>query len=61
MIRREMKPVVHRATNHADALAWDIHQHVSMSPAERQAVARTLKRRAFPADAKDVRECHRDK
>ncbi|MFN0182125.1 MAG: hypothetical protein ACKVZ0_25250 [Gemmatimonadales bacterium] len=55
-----MKPIVHRATNHADARAWDIEQHVSMSPEERQAVARTLKRRAFPTGAKDVRECHRD-
>jgi hypothetical protein len=54
-----MNPVVHRAANHAEALAWDIEQHVSMSPEERQAVARTLKRRAFAADAKDVRACHR--
>lgn len=60
MRRRTIEPVVHRANSHAEARDWDIEQHVSMTPEQRQAVARTLKRRAFPADVKDVRAWHRD-
>lgn len=56
---REIKPIVHRSMSHAEARDWDIEQHVSMTPEERQAVARVLKRRAFPLDSKDVRACHR--
>jgi hypothetical protein len=59
MRRPKMPPIVHRASNHEEARAWDIGQHVAMTPEQRQAVARTLKQRAFPADAKDVRACHR--
>lgn len=54
-----MKRVVHIARNHQEAHRWDIEQHVSMTPQERLQVARTLKDRAYPSDAKDVRECHR--
>ncbi len=50
--------VVHRASNHAEARAWDIEQHVSMTPEERLRAARVLKDRAYPRDSKDVRECH---
>ena len=53
-----MERVVHRASNHAEARAWDIEQHVSMTPEERLRAARVLKDRAYPQDSKDVRECH---
>ncbi len=53
-----MERVVHRASNHAEARAWDIEQHVSMTPEERLRAARVLKDRAYPRDSKDVRECH---
>jgi len=59
MVRRDIQPIVHKCRSHAEALAGDIEQHVSMSPEERQEVARILKRRAFPSDTKDVRAWHR--
>ena len=54
-----MERVVHKSRSHEEAQRWDVHQHVSMSPQERMKAARILKDRAFPQDAKDVRECHR--
>ncbi|MGE0440261.1 MAG: hypothetical protein AB7L66_02185 [Gemmatimonadales bacterium] len=53
------RPIVHRASSHAEAAAWDIEQQVAMTPEERQQVARVLKARAYPGVNKDVRECHR--
>ena len=57
-MRRER--IVHKAASHAEAEAWDIRQHASMTPDERRAAARTLKLRVFPPDAPDVRACHRE-
>jgi hypothetical protein len=54
-----MERVVHRALSFADADRWDVAQHRSMTPEQRLEVARRLKERAFPANAKDVREWHR--
>jgi hypothetical protein len=54
-----MKRVVNKASSHEEADRWDVEQHTSMTPQERLAVARKLKERVFPADAKDVREWHR--
>ena len=54
-----MEPIVNKTNNFADAAEWDLEQHLSMSPQERMKAARALKARAYPADAKDVRECHR--
>lgn len=54
-----MERVVHKSESHEEARRWDIEQHVSMTVQERQRVARELKRRAYPRDAKDVRACHR--
>jgi len=54
-----MERVVHKSTSHEEARRWDIEQHVSMTVQERQRVARELKRRAYPRNAKDVRACHR--
>jgi len=55
-----MEAVVHKAKSFAQAETWDIQQQLTMSPAERMQVAKTLKARAFPAPNKDVREWHRD-
>jgi hypothetical protein len=52
-----MSPIVHRATTHVEALAWDIEQHLALSPEERQRAARALKRRVWPGPNKDVRDC----
>jgi hypothetical protein len=54
-----MDRIVHKSNSHAEALRWDIEQHVRMSPEERMEAARILKERSFPSDAKDVREWHR--
>ena len=53
-----MERVVYRASSHDEARAWDIEQHVGMTPEERLHAARVLKDRAYPKDSKDVRECH---
>ena len=52
-----MERVVHKASNHDEARAWDVEQHVGMTPEERLRAARVLKDRAYPQDSKDVREC----
>jgi hypothetical protein len=54
-----MERVVHKASGHEEARRWDIEQQVSMTPAERMRAAHELKKRAFPAQAEDVRACHR--
>ena len=53
-----MERVVHKASNHDEAHAWDVEQNVGMTPEERLRAARVLKDRAYPQDSKDVRECH---
>lgn len=50
--------VVHKSKSFAEAEQWDIQQHVRMSPQERQAVARELRRRVYGTDAPDVKEAH---
>ena len=56
---RATERTVHKSHDFEGATEWDVHQHLNMSPQERLRAARTLKERAFPADAPDVRECHR--
>ena len=51
-----MDRTVHKAWSHAEADRWDIEQHVSMTPEQRLRAARELKDRAYPSNAKDVRE-----
>lgn len=53
-----MDRAVNRARDHDEARMWDIEQNASMTAEERLRAARVLKARAYPADAKDVRECH---
>lgn len=56
-----MDRIVNKSRSHDEAADWDIKQQISMTPQERLRVARTLKDRAFPPDAKDVRACHQFK
>jgi len=51
--------VVNKARSFEQAAEWDIRQQVSMSPRQRMRIARELKERAYPNNAKDVRACHR--
>ena len=54
-----MERVIHKASSHGDAHSWDIEQQLSMTPVERLRAARAIKDRTYPAEAKDVRACHR--
>ncbi len=54
-----MERVIHKASSHVEAQRWDIEQQLSMTPEERLRAARTIKDRAYPDQAKDVRACHR--
>jgi len=51
-----MKRVVHISKSHEEAREWDIEQAVSMTPAERQAVAKELRDRVYGGRAIDVKE-----
>jgi len=42
-----VKRVVHKAKNFQEAQKWDIRQQVSLSPQERQQIAKTLKRKVY--------------
>ena len=51
-----MKPIVHKATGFQDADAWDIAQHIQMTPEERQKAAKELRDRFYGKNAPDVRD-----
>ncbi len=51
-----MKPIVHKATSFQDADAWDIAQHIKMTPEERQKAAKELRDRYYGKNAPDVRD-----
>ena len=50
--------VAKRSRGFAEAEAWDIEQHVSLTPRQRMAAARALKDRLFGRKTLDVRQCH---
>jgi hypothetical protein len=54
-----MERVVHVAHGYAEAAQWDIEQQLRLTPQERQAIARELRRRVWGDDPPDVRESHR--
>ncbi len=56
--KRTIERIVHVAHSFEEADAWDREQQARMTPQERQAAARELKRRVYPDDAPDVRACH---
>ena len=53
----EMERVAHKSRNFSEADEWDGCQHVGMSPRERMEAAQKLKRRLYPKDSPDIREC----
>lgn len=50
-----MERVVHVARSFEEARAWEIEQERQMTPAERQAIARTLRIRVYGENPPDVR------
>jgi len=50
-----MRRVVNIARGHKEAAKWDLLQQTSMSPEERQRVAKKLKERVFGKKVLDVR------
>jgi len=56
-----MKRIVHKSKNYKDADWWDIKQQKEMTPEERQAAAKELKRRVYGENPPDVREAERSK
>ena len=53
--------VVHKAKSFREAERLDIEQQVAMTPNERIRAAKVLRDRGYPANPKDVRECHRSR
>jgi hypothetical protein len=56
-----VKRIVNISRNAREAEEWDIRQHISMTPEERQEAARILKERVYGRDCPDVREAERVK
>ena len=56
-----MEPIINKAKTFEEADRWDIQQHVSMTPSERQAAAKKLKERVFGKHAPDIRALHTTK
>lgn len=56
-----MEPIVNKAKTFEEADLWDIQQHISMTPVERQVAAKKLKERVFGKNALDVRACYKTK
>jgi hypothetical protein len=54
-----MERIVHIARSHAEAALWAIEQELRLTPQERQAVSRELRRRVWGDHPPDVREAHR--
>lgn len=51
--------IVKKARNFREADMWNVQQSVALTPQERIQIAHALRRRAYPRQNKDVRECHR--
>ena len=54
-----MERIVHVALDFDDARRWDVEQHISLTPEERQQAAKELRDRVYGADCPDVRETRR--
>ncbi|KPK18309.1 MAG: hypothetical protein AMK69_25000 [Nitrospira bacterium SG8_3] len=54
-----MERVFQRSKDFKQAEEWDILQHVSMTPEQRQEAAEQLRDRVCGKEAPDVREAHR--
>ena len=51
-----MKRILNRAKNKSEAEKWDIMQQLKMTPEERIAISRELRRRFYGKNVPDVRE-----
>ena len=56
--KRQIEGIAHKSYDFREAEAWDIEQHIRMTPQERQEVARQLRRRVYGEHPPDVRESH---
>src|SRR5882672_11645370 len=54
----KIERVAKKSRGFAEAEAWDIEQHISLTPRERMRAARALKDRLFRRKTPDVRQCH---
>ena len=54
-----MERVCNKAKNYKEAEEWDIYQHLSMTPEERQDAAKELRKRVYGYKTIDVRESNR--
>ena len=54
-----MERIVHVAHDFREAREWDVEQHVSMTPEQRQRAAKELRDRVYGTLCPDVREAHR--
>jgi len=51
--------VFKKSQNFQEAEEWDIQQHIRMSPAERQEIARILRQRIYGNKVSDIREFYK--
>lgn len=56
-----MEPIINKAKSFEEADIWDIRQHISMTPTERQAAPNKLKERVFGNKTPDIRAFHKTK
>lgn len=53
-----LRGVIHVAKGFHEAREWEIFQELSMTPAQRQRAAKTLKERYYGKNSPDVRAAH---
>jgi hypothetical protein len=58
---RVMERVFKESKNFRQAEEWDILQHISMTPEQRQEASEQLRHRVYGNDAPDVREAQHNK
>ncbi len=56
-----MERIVKKSRTFRAAERADILQNLALTPEQRIQIAHALRKRAYPANAKDVRACHRSK
>ena len=56
-----MERVCHKSNSFEEAEAWDILQHVRMTPEERQKAAKELRKRIYGEKPMDVKQAHHRK
>jgi len=54
-----MERVVKKSRHFREADQWNVRQNLALTAEQRIQIAHALRRRVYPADAKDVRECQR--